>query len=102
MEALAILSHLLLYVLAIIAIALCVRFYRRHRQCGWLFLAAVFLEPFVLLIMRALRGRPLMPYKVVSSSPEPLMQVSYRIDFPFLLTLGVIGLFLLAREVRRA
>ena len=102
MEALAILSHLLHYVLAIIAIALCVRFYRRQRQCGWLFLAAVFLEPFVLLIMRAMRGRPLMPYKVVSSGPEPFMQINYRIDFPFLLTLGVIGLFLLARGVRRA
>jgi hypothetical protein len=102
MEALAILSHLLHYVLAITAIVLCVRFYRRQRQCGWLFLTAVFLEPFVLLIIRALRGRPLMPYKVVSSSPEPFMQVSYRIDFPFLLMLGVIGLFLLAKEVRRS
>jgi hypothetical protein len=101
MEALAILSHLFHYVLALLAIFFCVQLYRRQRQHGWLFLAAVFLEPFVPLFMRALRGRPLMPYKVVSSGPEPFMQIEYRIDFPFLLMLGVIGLCLLAREVRR-
>lgn len=100
MEALAILSHLLHYVLAVIAVTICLRLYRPQRQWGWLFLSAIFLEPFVLLVMRVLNGRPLMPYKVVNHGADLIMNVTYRYNFPFLYLLALVGLVLLFRQTR--
>ena len=101
MEALAIISHLLHFVLAILAIYFCVTLFHRHRACGWLLVSAVFLEPFVLLLMRAIRGRPLLAYKTVSAGADGIMQVSYRMDFPFLYLIAVIGLFMLVRDSQK-
>jgi len=98
MEALAIISHILHFVLAIVAICFCVTLFRRHRACGWLMLSAVFLEPFVLLLMRSIRGRSLLAYKTVSTGSDGIMEISYRVDFPFLYIVAVIGLFMLARR----
>ena len=101
MEALAIISHLLHFVLAILAIYFCVTLFRRHRACGWLLVSAVFLEPFVLLFMRAIRGRPLLAYKTVSAGSDGIMQVSYRMDLPFLYIIAVAGLFMLVRDSQK-
>jgi hypothetical protein len=101
MEALALFSHLLHYVLAVVAVYLCVTLYRRHRQCGWLLVSAVFLEPFVLMLMRAVRGRPLLRYSTSGPAVDGADQLTYNVDFPVLYILAVVGLFMLVREVRR-
>lgn len=101
MEALAIISHLLHFVLALSAIYFCVTLFRRHRACGWLLVSAVFLEPFVSLFMRAIRGRSLLAYKTVSAGAEGIAQITYRVDFPFLYTIAVVGLFLLVRDSQK-
>jgi len=102
MEAIAIISHLLHYALAVVAVSFCVILFRRHRLVGWLFLSAVFLEPFLLLVMRGFRGLPLLRYKTICDvGPDGVQQMSYNIDFPFLYMLAVAGLFMIAREVRR-
>jgi hypothetical protein len=93
MEALAIISHLLHYVLAVAALYFCITLFRRRRVWGWLLLSAVFLEPFYLLFARAIRGRPLLAYKSVSAGSDGIMQVSYRLDFPFFYILAVLGFF---------
>jgi hypothetical protein len=98
MEPFAIISHLLPYVLAIFAVYLCIALFRQRRAFGWLFLSAVFLEPFLKLIICAFRGRPLLPYRTISVGSDGIMQVSYRMDFPFLSILAVVGLFMLLRE----
>ena len=100
MEAVALISHLLRYVLAIVAILFCVALFRRQRACGWLLVGVVFLEPFVFLFMRAMRGRPWLAYKSVSASPDGVMEVSYRLDFPFFYIAAVVGLFMLMRGAR--
>ena len=100
MEALAIISHLLHYFLAVAALYFCIALFRRQRVWGWLLLSAIFLEPFYLLLMRAIRGRPLLPYKVVSAGSDGIMQVSYRLDFPFFYVLAVVGLFLVFRHAQ--
>ena len=101
MEAPAIISHLLHFVLAILAVYFCVTLYRRHHACGWLLVSAVFLEPFLLLVMRAIRGRPLLVYKTMAAGSDGIAQVSYRMDFPFLYIVAVIGLFMLVRHSQK-
>jgi uncharacterized membrane protein len=101
MEIIAIISHLLRYVLAVVAVILCVMLFRRQRQFGWLFVGAVFLEPLLLLVMRAFRGRPLLSYKTQALGSDGVLHVNYQWDFPVLYILTVIGLFLLVREARR-
>jgi hypothetical protein len=100
MEAVAIISHLLHYVLAAAALYFCVTLYRHRRVWGWLLLSTVFLEPFYLLFVRAIRGRPLLTYKSVSAGSDGIMQVSYRLDFPFFYILAVLGLFLIFRQAQ--
>ena len=100
MEFLAFISHLLRYVLALVAVLFCVALFRRQGACGWLFVGVVFLEPFVFLLMRAIRGRPLLAYKTVSASPDGVIDVSYRVDFPFFYIAAVVGLFMLMRGAR--
>jgi hypothetical protein len=51
--------------------------------------------------MRAIRGRPLLAYKTVSADSDGIMQVSYRMDFPFLYIIAVAGLFMLVRESQK-
>ena len=101
MEALAITSHLLHYVLAVLAIYFCVTLFRRSRACGWLLVSAVFLEPFFLLVMRVIHGRPLLAYKTTSLGADGIMQISYRMDFPFCYIVAVVGLFMLVRESQK-
>ncbi len=101
MEALAIISHLLHYVLAILAVYFCIMLFRRGRALGWLLISAVFLEPFLLLVVRVIRGRQLLAYKTVSTGSDGIMQISYRMDFPFLYIVSVVGLFLLVRETQK-
>jgi hypothetical protein len=98
MESLAIISHLLHFAFAILAVYFCVVLFRRHRAWGWLLVSAVFLQPFVLLVMRAIRGYPLLAYKTAAAGSDGMMQISYRLDFPFLYLITVAGLFMLARD----
>ena len=101
MEALAIISHLLHYVLAVAALYFCVTLYQRGRVLGWIFISAIFLEPFYLLVVRAIRGRPLLAYKSVSVGSDGIMEVIYRVDFPFFYILAVVGLFLIFRQSQK-
>ena len=101
MEAIAIISHLLHYVLGILAVCFCITLFSQERMYGWLLVSLVFCEPFVLLIMRAVRGHPLFSYKTMSVGSDGVMQVSYRMDFPILYCAAVVGLFLLVRESRK-
>ena len=100
MEIIAIISYLLHYVLAVVAVILCVKLFRRRCQFGWLLVGAVFLEPLALLVMRAFRGRPLLSYETQTLGSDSVLHVNYRLDFPVLYILGVIGLFLLFRGTR--
>jgi hypothetical protein len=97
MEALAISSHLVRYVLSILAVYFCITLFLRRRALGWLLVSALFLEPFLLLVMRAIHGRPLLAYKTVSAGSDGVMQASYHMDFSFLYLVAVIGLFMLVR-----
>ena len=101
METIAIISHLLHYALAVVAAILCVRLFRRQRQFGWLLVGVVFLEPLLLLAMRAFRGRPLLSYETQTVGSDGVLHITYRLDFPVLYILAVIGLFMLFREARR-
>ena len=101
METIAIILHLLHYVLALLAVIFCIILFRHHRQIGWLLICAVFLEPFVLLVMRAVRGRPLLPYRAMVTGPDGIMHVGYRMDFSVFYIVAVVGLFLLVWEIRR-
>jgi len=101
MEAIAITSHLLHYILASLAVTFCIMLFRHYRQVGWLLVCEVFLEPFAVLLMRAIRGRPLLPYRTMGAGPDGIMHVNYSMDFPVLYILAVVGLFLLVRETRR-
>lgn len=97
----AITSHLLHFVVALLAIWCCILLFRHHRQRGWILLAAIFLEPFVLLVMRAIRARPLLPYRTYGGVVDGALQVNYRIDFPVLLIVAAVGLWMLVRHARR-
>ena len=87
--------------MAILAIYFCITLFRRHGACGWLLLGAVFLEPFVLLIMRAIHGHPLLTYKTMSAGSDGIGVISYKVDFPVLYIISVIGLFLLVRQSQK-
>src|SRR5450432_2386791 len=99
MEVIAVISHLAHYILAAVAIVLCVILYRRQRKCGWLLVGTVFREPFVLLVMRAIHGRPLFSYKTQSLGSDGVLHINYQWDFPVLYVLAVIGLYLLVRDM---
>jgi hypothetical protein len=101
MKALAIISHLSVFVLAILAIVCCIGLYRHHRQIAWLILGAMFLEPFWFLLMRAIKGRPLLAYMSVGAGADGSQIIHYRIGFPFFYILAVIGLYLLVQNARR-
>ena len=101
METLAIISHIMHYVLAVAALYFCVTLFLRRRVLGWLLLSAVFVEPFYLLVVRAIRGRSLLAYKSVSVSYDGIKEVIYRVDFPFFYILAVIGLFLIFRQSQK-
>ena len=100
MEALALISHLFRHVLMFAALYFCITLFRRRGGFGWLFLGAVFLEPLYLLLWRFVHGRPLLAYKSVSGG-EGIMEVNYRVDFPFFYILSVVGLFLLYRQSQK-
>lgn len=101
MEIIAITSNLLHYVLAVVGVVLCVVLFRHRRQCGWLLVGTVFLQPLVLLVMRACRGRPLLTYKTQALGSDGLLHIHYQWDFPICYALAVVGLILLIREARR-
>jgi hypothetical protein len=101
METLAITSHLLRYLAAALAIYLCLALFRRDKAWGWLLLSAVFLEPFTLLLVRAFRGQAVLTYKSMAVGSDGVMQVTYRMDFPLLHLLAVVGLFWLAGSPAR-
>jgi hypothetical protein len=101
MGTIAIISHLLHYVLAVVAVILCVLLFWRQHQLGWLLVGAVFLEPLILLAIRAYRGRPLLSYKTQALGSDGVLHINYQWDFPVLYILAVIGLFLLVREASR-
>lgn len=103
METLAIISQLFTFAIAAAAVILCVYLFRHNRQPGWLLLAAVFLEPFALLAMRAARGGPLLHY--ATTAPEPVgpegaLQITLKFEFPAFYIIALIGLILLVRETR--
>jgi hypothetical protein len=100
MEIIAIISHLLRYVLAVTGIILCVILFRRRRQCGWLLIGAIFLEALVPLVGRVLHGSPLLFYKTQTVGSDGVAQINYRFDFPICYILAVIGLYLIFREIQ--
>lgn len=103
MDTLAILSQLLPLALASFAVVCCVRLFRRRRESGWLLLAAVFLQPFGSFLARALHGRPLLIHSTTTVKPGHgalVRIVSYHFDFPVLLIIAVVGVYLLGREAR--
>jgi hypothetical protein len=63
--------------------------------------SGVFLEPFVLMLMRAVRDRPLLRYRTSGPAVDGVGQLTYNVDFPVLYILAVVGLFMLVREMRR-
>ena len=100
MGIIAIISHLVHYALAILAMILCVTLFLRQHQVGWLLVGAVFVEPLLLLVMRAFRGHPLFSYKTQALGSDGILHVNYQMDFPVLYILAVVGLFLLVRGHR--
>jgi hypothetical protein len=102
--------YILRFPLAAVAIALCVFLFRRTRSVGWLFLSVLFVEPFWTLAIRFAHGRPLLQYRTMGpSTGGSLLAVSQpsaanmtiHFDVPTFYICAVIGLFLLARGVKR-
>jgi hypothetical protein len=100
-EILAATLHYLNYVLTAIAIGLCIRLFRVHRNRGWLVLAAAFLAPFAAAILRLAHGGSLTTYRSIQMGADGIAVVTYRLEFPGFYALVVIGLLLLVRDPKR-
>jgi hypothetical protein len=90
------------FVLAGAAIVLCVMLFRRAHRIGWLLLAAMFVEPFCSLAVRAAHGRHLLVYRTWgpdTGDGTAHMILHYNISAEYIC--AVVGLYLLARGVRR-
>ena len=85
------------YILAAVALGLCVSLFRKAKSVGWLFLGLLFIEPFYFLVLRALHGRHLLQYKTYSYPQPGTMEVHLNYDAPLLYISAVIGLLLLRR-----
>lgn len=101
MEITALTFDLLHYLLTIVAGSLCLALFRRNRQWGWLLMSVAFLQPVGFLITRAVLGHPMLTYKFSTVGADGLPSEIYRVDFPLLEMLAVIGLVLLVRSARR-
>ena len=69
----------------------------QSRQLGWVFVGAIFLEPFILMAMRAFRGRQVIIYKTQTAAGG----INFRWDFPVCEILALIGLLMLVRASGR-
>lgn len=96
-QSVAILLAVFHNILAVVAFALCLKLFRRHRQMGWVLVGAVFLEPLYVLLVHAINGEPLLYYQSETVHNGVLI-VRYKFDFPVLYILSVIGLFMLAQR----
>jgi hypothetical protein len=90
------------YVLAAIAIYLCVMLFRNYRNFGWLLLGCAFLFPFIFLAMRAALGRPLLTYRRYGTPIDGVPTLVVNWEFPGFYLIVVAALLLLLRAVRRA
>jgi hypothetical protein len=102
METVAAILYFLHFVLAAIAVSLCIMLFRHYRHVGWLLLAAAFLSPFAFLLMRLVNGLPLLTYRSVGSSVNGVSHMTIRYDLPGFYMLVVAALLLLMRDARRA
>jgi hypothetical protein len=98
MQIIAIISLLSYYVSALLAVALCVMLFRQSRQRGWLLVSVAFMQPFWVLLSRAIHGRQLFTYMTVGVAPDGSQRISYRVDFPVFYVVAIIGLYLLVRK----
>lgn len=84
MQSVAILLDVSHDILAVVAFILCLVLFRRHRQTGWLFVSAVFLEPLWILLLHALKGETV-DLLQVADAVEWLVECKLQIGFPGIL-----------------
>jgi hypothetical protein len=101
MNILTIVSQIFVLVMAIFAVTCCIILYRHRHQFAWLLVSAVFLEPFVTVLIRAFEGRPLLRHARTLPSTDGAIHVHQYFEFPVFYLLAVIGVFLLARSAHR-
>ena len=89
------------YVLAAVAVVLCVVLFRHYRRMGWLVLGAAFLTPFFFASLRLAHGLPFLTYRSYGITPAGSAQVWYRFDIPGFYLIVVVALALLVRDARR-
>jgi hypothetical protein len=97
MEIIAIICQGIPYVAGIVGFACCFRMYQSGRNWAWLLVGCAYLQPFLLVLMRLLRGRPIFPYKSSSLGSDGVLVVNYNFEIPVLVILSVVGLVLLVR-----
>jgi|GEM_PF-4779242 len=100
MEAIAIALYLSRYLLAVAAVSFCILLFRYSHRIGWLFLGALFLEPFFGILIRLSHGRRLLAYRKSSADEDGIAVLNYTWDVPVFYFVAVVGLFLLFREAR--
>ena len=100
MEIIAIIFYLSYLVSAALAIYLCVILFRHYHQFGWLLVSVTFLQPFWLLLLRAINGHVALSYMTVGVAADGSQKINYRIDFPIFYVVAIIGLYLLVKKTR--
>jgi hypothetical protein len=100
MEIIAAILFVSRFVLAAIAVSLCIMLFRHYRHIGWLVLGSSFLTPFLFSLFRFVQGRPLLTYRTSGPVVDGVARLNYRLEFPIFYLVVVIALFLLIREAR--
>ncbi|HZF01922.1 MAG TPA: hypothetical protein VE344_08510 [Methylomirabilota bacterium] len=100
METIAIISQLSYYVFAFLAVALCVILFRHYHQFAWLLVSVAFVQPFWVLLMRIIHGRPLLYYITMTTAPDGSLKTGYRVEFPVFYIVAIIELYLLVKKTR--
>jgi hypothetical protein len=89
------------FLLAAIAIGLCLLLFGKSWLAGWILLALAFLEPFILELIRLIQNKPLLTYRAVGPVVNGAMTLNYRLEFPFFYLITVVGLFALVKGFQR-
>lgn len=100
MEIIAVSLYFSNFLLSAIAAFLAMLLFRRYHEAGWLLLAVSLLGPFLSLLLRAVHGQQLFPYRTVGSKENGVIHVIYYWHFPGFYTLVVVALLLLIRSAR--
>lgn len=88
------------FALSATAIYLAVKLFRHYQNFGWLILACAFSEPFVLLLIRIIRGKRWFTY--ISYGPAGgIAQVTVKWEIPCFYFAIVVALVLLVRGARQ-